>query len=73
MGKFSCLVCERRLVLVELADQEQVDLLATVLAPIGQSVNGEKKYGCQSLIPVNSIKPLGEGRIQRLDNPSIHI
>ena len=40
MGKFSYLVGERRLAQVELAEQEQVDLLATALAPIGQSVNG---------------------------------
>ena len=40
MDKFSCVVGERRLGLVELAEQEQVDLLAKVPALFGQSVNG---------------------------------
>jgi hypothetical protein len=43
MGKFSFLVGERRLAQIELAEQEQFDLLATALATIGQSVNGGKK------------------------------
>jgi len=40
MDKFSCVVGERRLALVELAEQEQVDLLAKAPALFGQSVNG---------------------------------
>ncbi|MBA4379550.1 MAG: hypothetical protein C0393_02490, partial [Anaerolinea sp.] len=33
----------------------------TVLAPIGQSVNGGKDKECLYLFPVKNIKPLGEG------------
>ena len=40
---FSYHVGERRLAKMELAEQEQVDLLATAHAPIGQSVNGGEK------------------------------
>jgi hypothetical protein len=42
MENYSCLVGERRLALVELEEQEQVDLLVTVPALFGQSVNGGK-------------------------------
>jgi len=39
----------------------------TVLAPIGQSVNGGKDNECLYLFPVKNIKPLGEGNTQQLD------
>jgi len=39
----------------------------TVLAPIGQSVNGGKDKECPYLFPVKNIKPLGEGGTQQLD------
>ncbi len=43
----------------------------TVLAPIGQSVNGGKEDECQYLFPVKIAEPLGEGGTQRLDLMSI--
>jgi len=43
----------------------------TVLAPIGQSVNGGKEDECQYLFPLKIAEPLGEGGTQRLDFLSI--
>jgi DNA polymerase-2 len=43
----------------------------TVLAPIGQSVNGGKEDEGQYLFPVKNAEPLGEGGTQRLDLMSI--
>jgi DNA polymerase-2 len=43
----------------------------TVLAPIGQSVDGGKDDECRYLFPVKIAEPLGEGGTQRLDFLSI--
>ncbi len=43
----------------------------TVLAPIGQSVNGGKDDECLYLFPEKNAEPLGEGGTQQLDFSSI--
>jgi hypothetical protein len=53
-------------------EQDQFVLLAIELAPIKQSVNGGELTVVNLVSPVNSIKPLGEGHTQRLDNPIIY-
>ncbi|MCX6037343.1 MAG: hypothetical protein NTW99_05560, partial [Chloroflexi bacterium] len=65
----------------EQADPRSVDVkryqtllkraVETVLAPIGQSVNGGKEDECRYLFPVKIAEPLGEGGTQRLDFLSI--